>query len=96
MKNLLLITTLAASMSVSAGELYLETGAGTNTNLFGGYDWDNGGGIGAYISLRYEFDNNRFFCQMTDISQWDVGPPFNDRGESAVVHIGCAVRWSIF
>jgi len=74
--------------------LHLEVGAGNNTNLTGSaVPWDDGGGMGAYLALRYE--TKRVVCHFSHYSQWDIGAPFNDTDESSLDHLGCAFRFKL-
>lgn len=94
MRQLMLALVLVlVTASVAAEGFYFELGGGVNTSLFGGKEWDNGGGAGAYFSFRYEQDN--YVIHYTHYSQWDVGPPVNNRSESTLDHIGIAFRWRI-
>lgn len=74
--------------------VYFELGAGKNQTTFGNSDkWEDGDGTGGYFSFRYE--TNIGVCHWVHLSQWDIGPPFNDKQESSVNHYGCALRWEI-
>jgi len=71
--------------------LHLEAGAGKNGNWTGSsIPWDDGGGVGFYGSIRYEWEYA--VCHGSHFSQYDVGPPSNDRSESSLDHLGCAFR----
>lgn len=78
---------------------YAELGMGWNTQIYGGDEWIDGGAgpTGATIEVGGEWDvpNNENLstkCRWLHISQWTVGPPWNDNLESSVDHFGCAVR----
>jgi len=82
MKRILLITMLLFTASATAGDTYLEIGAGKNGSLLkNSHEWEDQGGVGAYFALRYEFDAG-WFAQITHYSQYDVGRPFDNRAES--------------
>jgi len=71
--------------------IHLEIGAGKNGNWAGSsIPWDDGGGVGAYGSIRWEW--KYVVCHGSHYSQWGVGSPFNDRSESSLGHLGCAFR----
>jgi hypothetical protein len=81
--------------SIVDSETYFEIGAGKNGNLTAcSICWNDGGGIGAYISIRNEWDNG-FFIQLTHFSQYNVGEPFNFEPESTLDHVGAGMRWRI-
>ena len=86
-----------SSSVVHAGSVFVEVGAGYNANLWGqsieNGGWDNGGGVGSYISVRYE--TKKGVCHWTHLSQWDVGKPWNHTRETKADHFGCALRWRI-
>jgi len=78
---------------------YVEAGAGTNHALFSDVEWRDRGGVGASIEAGREWtaplNAYKTKCRWLHLSQWDVGPPFDDRTESSVDHIGCAVRFEL-
>ncbi len=81
--------------SIVDSETYLEIGAGKNGNLAAcSICWNDGGGIGAYISIRNEWKNG-FFINLTHFSQYNVGEPFNFDPESTLDHLGIGMRWQI-
>lgn len=93
-----LISVTAMCQSVSADTSYLEVGLGGNRNLTGCSDcWNDGDGTGAYIRLGWEMNlkpnNWKAGIHWTHLSQWDVGPPFNNDTESSVDHIGMYLRY---
>lgn len=80
---------------------YLEVGAGYNGSFFAqsdAHEWDDGGGVGATIEMGREWTvpknegRLKVKCRWLHVSQWDVGPPFNNRAESSLDHVGCAAR----
>jgi len=87
---------------ILTGDVYAEIGAGYSTSFFQSnerYQWENGGSPGFYGSIRYELmlDRDRLgvVVHYMHASNWFVGPPFNDDGESSLDHIGIAVRWKL-
>jgi len=84
-----------------SGQNYAELGMGYNGTFTGQADqWNNGGAgpAGATIELGREWDvtNNegvmKVKCRYLHVSHWFVGPPFNNRAESSLDHVGCAAR----
>lgn len=98
--KLLALGLLVFSGTLSAGGLSLSIGVGSNTNLTGAsIPWDDGNGVGAYLQLEYERPINSSFSLVghwVHLSQWDIGPPFNDDSESSVDYFGVAIKWKIF
>ncbi len=102
MKYCLLLLTLFCG-TVQAEGLYLTLGAGWNESYFSETDdWNDGGGTGAFISLSYQWDK-QWWClncmpsiNYAHVSQWDVGPPWNDDFEDSVDHLGFAGTWKLF
>ena len=94
MKKYIIICVLFAGEGIACeGGMHLEIGAGKNGNLTSQHEstqWEDGGGVGSYFSLRYEW--KYAVCQGSHYSQWNVGPPFNDKPESSLDHLGCAFR----
>ena len=89
--TLLLIVQLWIEVATACEGIHLEIGAGKNGNWTGSsIPWDDGGGVGAYGSIRWEW--KYAVCQGLHISQWDIGPPFNGHSESSLDHLGCAWR----
>ena len=75
---------------------FIEVGIGTNNSLINpGQDWNDGGGTGAYIGIRREWSNG-WVIQLSHYSQWEIGPPFNNKEESSLDHIGLGYRFQIF
>jgi len=84
---------LVSIFNNASADLVFEVGAGKNgtfLNVSPAVPWEDQGGIGAYLGLRYEQDT--YTCHIIHLSQWDVGPPLNNENESSVNHIGCAIR----
>ncbi len=83
---------------VLASEFSVTLGAGWNGNISGSsIPWENGGGVGFYGQLAYEHelsDQSVLLTHWTHLSQIDVGPPWNDRDESSVDHLGVAIKWT--
>ena len=105
MKNLIALAALVALTGCSQlnnflpGDTYLEVGAGKNSSpgtvL---YDWYDSGGIGCSIELRQEVpvhDRVAFALRYLHVSHCDVGPPFNDKPESTLDHVGATLRFRI-
>lgn len=94
-------TVLASGCAALPGQTYVELGAGHNDSLFQGSEslkWNNAGTVGFYGSLRQEWQagyRTRGFCQYSHYSQWLAGPPFNDKAESSLDHVGCGVRFRL-
>ena len=86
MRILLILTAL--SFPVSADYVFINIGAGNNTNLTGAsIPWDDAGGIGCSVNLgyAYEFTHNLHIgAQWYHVSQCDQGAPFNDNDESSL------------
>lgn len=101
MKWILLLLIVFAGPSQAEG-LYLTIGAGWNGHLFAEKDeWNDGGGTGAFIAASYQWDKQswckcRPSLNYAHISQWDVGPPFNNESEDWVDHVGIAATWAVF
>ena len=81
-------------------EPFLELGAGYNANLFGCDDcWDDGGAgpLGAYmrIGAQYDWRGVTIGGHWIHLSQWLVGPPWNDDAESSVDHVGVFARFRL-
>jgi len=101
MKDLAIAVVMAAVivyMSGCSATPYAELGMGYNGSFFGA-DWDNGGHnlTGATIEVggEWEFEEDPTWsgkCRYLHLSHWTVGPPWNDKYESGVDHVGCAVR----
>ena len=103
MKNVLGVVMLSVIvlMGGCAGT-YAEVGMGHNDNWFGGEDWTDGGAglFGATFEVGQEWDvpknpNMKVKCRYMHVSQWTVGPPWNDDLESSLDHVGCAVRYKL-
>lgn len=101
MKGIALALAALAATGCSTSSTYLEVGAGHNGSFFqerSDLQWDDGDGVGFYGSLRHEVpvhDRVDLVLQYSHYSQWDVGPPFNDRAESSLDHIGAAARFRL-
>ena len=96
----LLVLFLSGCVSVDP---YVEVGMGWNTTLTGQADqWNDGGaGVGGakiIVGVDGVVKNNphlRAGCSYEHFSHWFVGPPFNNRAESSLDHIGCSVRMNL-
>ena len=98
MKAIILAVILAlTTVTAAAGETSISLGAGWNGNLTGSsVPWENGSGVGSYLQIAHEeqvTEHLSFVGHYTHLSQWDIGPPFNDERESTVDHIGFAFKW---
>jgi hypothetical protein len=95
MKYILIVLVFFAGPVAAESKTYLEIGAGKNGNLtLCSICWHDGGGVGAYISIRNEWSNG-VFIQLSHFSQYDVGLPFDMRPESTLDHLGIGMRWQI-
>lgn len=79
------------------GNTYMEVGAGSNNSWFNNeYKWRDNGGVGFYGQIRHEwpaiYSRIQHVIHYTHISQWEVGPPFNNKHESSVDHVGVSLR----
>lgn len=98
---LLAVALVAGVQKCAAAEpkWYFEVGVGKNANLTGCSDcWEDGGSPGAYFALRREqhmAGNTYWFFQYVHLSNWLAGPPFNDKPETSVDHIGAGFRWEL-
>lgn len=86
------------SGEADAGDIVLTLGVGNNTNLSGSsIPWEDGDGTGTFLRLGYEaeFDGAAIGAHWVHLSQYEVGPPWNDDPESSVDHFGVYVefRW---
>lgn len=95
-----LLLWLLMGCSVLPGKTYAELGVGMNASLGNSAgEWDNCGSPGFYGGLRQEWDldRDRFttFAQYSHYSQYLCGPPFNDKAESSLDHIGVGIRWRL-
>tara|TARA_R110000851_G_C13000138_1_gene558219 strand:- start:580 stop:870 length:291 start_codon:yes stop_codon:yes gene_type:complete len=94
-KYIFIVLALFAGPVAAESETYLEIGAGKNGNLLScSICWHDGGGVAAYISIRNQWSNG-LFIHLTHFSQYDVGPPFNQRAESTIDHLGIGMRWRV-
>lgn len=97
----LIILLLLSVSTVSADYLFINIGAGNNTNLTGAsIPWDDAGGVGCAFTLGYVTPvkgskNLHFGTRWLHISQCDQGAPFNDNPESSVDHIGIFLEYRI-
>ncbi len=96
------ITGYVLSLIVFSGTLQAEgwtvsIGAGWNGNLTeSSMPWEDGGGVAGYFQLKktYPLSDNLYVAyHYLHLSQINVGPPFNDKAESSVDHIGVAIEW---
>ena len=82
---------LLVSAKTIAGP-YVEVGLGKNTNLTAcSLCWDDNGGVGALLGAGYIWQHNKHLSSVlhwTHLSHLDIGPPFNDKQESVVDHVG--------
>ena len=93
--KILMLLALLPMIAMADSSTYFEIGAGKNGNLTGSsHEWYDNGGTGAYFAFRTEWDNG-FFVQYSHYSQYEVGQPFNDKGESSLDHIGFGLRIKI-
>lgn len=88
---------------VRAEGLYLTLGAGENFNFSENSVWEDGGGVGAFIAVNYQWDKQWwcFNCMpsvgLTHLSHWDVGCPQDcDECEDEVNHFGVAATWKVW
>jgi hypothetical protein len=94
MKKLVLLLLLPMT-ALADSNTYFEIGAGNNTNITpNNTPWNDGGGVGAYFSLRNQWDNG-LFIQWSHYSQYDVGAPFNYDPESSLDHFGIGMRFKL-
>lgn len=88
---------LVLSLSSANAGPFIGAGIGINTNMTSTNNtWDNGGAHAAILSLGYRKQlSNTFYGEVkwTHISQWLVGPPFNDAQEDSVDFIGVEIRY---
>ena len=85
---------LIGTAEVKAGG-YFELGAGYTGSLLSmteETEWDNADALGAYISTGYKFESGNRLTWV-HISQWNAGPPFNNKAESSVDFIGYVWCW---
>lgn len=76
-------------------KLTLDIGAYWNMNLNEQeYEWEDGGSPVAVFRLR--LGNQRVGCEYMHVSNYLTGAPFNDRTESTLDALGCAVRVDIW
>ena len=78
---------------------YLSAGIGQHFNGWGDdFPWEDGGGVGAKLAggHAWPLGNDRWLTlEFNHLSQWDVGPPFDDTDESSVdsLTINFEKRW---
>lgn len=104
--GLVLAMVMFTPVAKAEGVTYIEIGTGFNDSalnkIIGGAEshrWDDGGAgpFGATIEVGREWDvprndNLKVKCRWLHVSQWTVGPPWNDKAESSLDHFGCAAR----
>lgn len=96
------MTLLLISTNGKAEGLYLTLGAGKNGQIFSDDPtWNDAGDSGAFIAVFYKWDKQGWcLCypsiNYAHLSQWGAGPPFNDKVESSVDHLGIAATWAIW
>ena len=101
MKSIVIIgVLLMLSAAAQADELSLEIGAGHNFSLAnsGADAWNNADSTGFYGAIRYERKlslNYTLVVHYMHVSQWLEGPPFNDKSESSLDHLGVAIKFNL-
>lgn len=95
----IVIALLLISFNAHADYFYLRAGVGFNESLFAedkSLVWEDRGSMGCTLGAGYRHqikDNWHGDLNYTHVSQCFVGPPFDDRSESTVDHIGYAVEY---
>lgn len=82
-------------------KIFAEITLGSNNNSTGeSVPWDDGNGIGTFLSFGYQGKPVRWIygeplpiASYKHGSQIDVGPPFNNDKESSVDHFGLGLKW---
>jgi hypothetical protein len=82
-----------ASFSTNAENYaYVSVGVGKNTSLMAeSLPWEDGGGIAARFGVGYIWELNKrkeISFNFTHDSQWNTGPPVNNKRESSLDHFG--------
>lgn len=104
--GILLLLMISMNAHAEKGYLYLGLGLGNNTNLTGSsVPWEDQGEIGSVLTLGYRerLNNYKWFSGLSDrwygSAQWlhishpFIGPPFNNRDESSVDHLGVYIEY---
>lgn len=95
---MLFIMMTSSPVVAVADNPFVEIGAGKNYSFTNqSHPWDDGNGIAFYGRIGYSWelsDHVDVEVHYTHISQWFVGSPFNNDGESSVDHFGAAVRYN--
>lgn len=89
----------ASLLSGCGGTTFLEVGTGANLSFTNStHEWESGGSPAFYGAVRQEWeltDGLSTFLQYQHHSNIFTGPPFDEKGESSLDHIGAAVRWRV-
>ncbi len=101
MKYLIGLLLLFSQAHAAESYVYLELGVGGNTNITGAsIPWENAGNAACVAELGYVHQINKRWwgkARILHLSQCFAGPPFNDKKESSVDHIGISLqyRWDL-
>lgn len=75
---------------------FVEIGAGENGRIVGNDSWNDGGGTGAKLNVGYQWELSPQVAttfNITHLSQWEIGKPFNKKDEDTVDHVGFSIIW---
>lgn len=90
---------LTISLPASADYWFIGIGVGDNSNATGcSVCWEDQDGLGGVLVVGREWTlapELAVRAHWLHLSQYDVGPPFNDKDESSVDHFGIYLEYRL-